>query len=51
LTEQLTRRQLRELERTGQLPPAAIEPEPVVEEFVEVLEAPQTVPSFSAETS
>ena len=51
MTEQLTRRQLRELERTGQLPPAAIEPEPVVEEFVTDFEAPQTVPSFSAETS
>jgi len=51
LTEQLTRRQLRELERTGQLPSAAIEPEPVVEEFVAVFEAPQTVPSFSTETS
>jgi hypothetical protein len=51
LTEQLTRRQLRELERTGQLPPAAIEPEPVFEEFVADFEAPQTVPSFSAEIS
>jgi hypothetical protein len=51
LTEQLTRRQLRELERTSQLPPAAIEPEPVVEEFVADFEASQTVPSFSTETS
>jgi hypothetical protein len=51
LTEQLTRRQLRELERTGQLPPAAIEPEPVVEEFVAVFEAPQTVSSYSPQIS
>ncbi len=32
MTEQLTRRQLRELERTGQLPAPTIEPQPAVEE-------------------
>ncbi len=51
MTEQLTRRQLRELERTGQRPPAAIEPEPVVKEFVAVFEAPQTVPGYSRQIS
>jgi len=50
LTEQLTRRQLRELERSGQLPPAAIEPEPVVEEFMDSVEAPPAVSSYATDT-
>jgi hypothetical protein len=50
LTEQLTRRQLRELERTGQLPPAAIEQEAVVEEFMDAVEALPAVSGYATET-
>ena len=50
MTEQLTRRQLRELERSGQLPPVAIEPEPVVEEFMDAVEAPPAVSSYATDT-
>lgn len=35
MTEQLTRRQLRELERSGQMPAPVIEPEPIQEMFEE----------------
>ena len=38
MTEQLTRRQLRELERSGQLPTPAFQPEAVQEEAVETVE-------------
>jgi hypothetical protein len=50
LTEQLTRRQLRELERSGQLPPAAIEQEAVVEEFKDAVEALPAVSGYATET-
>lgn len=50
MTEQLTRRQLRELERSGQLPPAAIDSEPVVEEFMDAVEVLPTISGYATET-